>query len=433
MKSNSFQPAAAVLGLAYRTEGVFVQARWIASIAVLALLMAPASAHAAFPGQNGKIAFSVGAALWTMNVDGSNRAPFNNLRGVAPAWSPDGGRLAYQADDGVHVVNGDGSGDALIVRGGRAPAWSPTGTQLDVVTGPADACSELTIVKDDGTVMSSYSDPDCTDGLSCCLDAPAWSPSGGSIVFELRRYEPDPDTCEPGDCPYFFGPPQLNIGARAATANWAPGGNELTATRNFGFPHGIAVFRPDGTEARRLTANGADREPVWSPDGAKIAFERAGVVNVMNASDGSGMTSLGAGSQPDWQPVLNRPPDCSSVAASRPVLTTVNRRLVPIALDGATDPDGDPVTLTIDGVTQDEPVLGSGDPTSPDAVDEGDRQTRVRAERNPHGDGRVYRIAFTASDGKGGSCSGTATVSVPRKARKLAVDSAPPSYDSFAR
>jgi hypothetical protein len=82
-------------------------------------------------------------------------------------------------------------------------------------------------------------------------------------------------------------------------------------------------------------------------------------------------------------------------------------------------------------VTQDEPVVGSGDNTSPDAVDQGGGQLRVRAERNPHGDGRVYRIAFKASDGRGGSCSGTATVSVPRKKRKAAVDSAPPSYDSL--
>jgi hypothetical protein len=57
----------------------------------------------------------------------------------------------------------------------------------------------------------------------------------------------------------------------------------------------------------------------------------------------------------------------------------------------------------------------------------------VRAERNPHGDGRVYRIAFTTSDGRGGSCSGIATVSVLRKKRKPAIGSVPPSYDSLAR
>jgi hypothetical protein len=131
--------------------------------------------------------------------------------------------------------------------------------------------------------------------------------------------------------------------------------------------------------------------------------------------------------------VPNHPPNCSGVAASRAVLKTVNRGLIAITLDGATDPDGDPVTLSVDGVTQDEPVTGRGDHTSPDAVDASDGEVRVRAERDPHGDGRVYRIAFTASDGRGGSCSGTATVSVPRKKGEPAVDSAPPSYDSLSR
>jgi hypothetical protein len=191
--------------------------------------------------------------------------------------------------------------------------------------------------------------------------------------------------------------------------------------------------------------------PVWSPDGSRIAVVhqycifpfrntqcRSTDLVTMNP-DGSGKTNLTNNPDgtilvsPSWQPIHNRPPDCSSVAASRPVLATANRRLVPIALDGATDPDGDQVALTVDGVTQDEPVTGSGDHTSPDAVDQGDGQLRVRAERNPHGDGRVYRIAFTASDGRGGSCSGTARVSVPRKKRKPAVDSGPPSYDSFGQ
>jgi hypothetical protein len=136
---------------------------------------------------------------------------------------------------------------------------------------------------------------------------------------------------------------------------------------------------------------------------------------------------------PSWQPIpRNQPPDCSSVAASRPVLATPNRRFVAITLDGATDPEGDPVTITVDGVTQDEPVESRGDATTPDAIDDGEGQVRIRAERDPRGDGRVYRIAFTAADGQGGSCSGTVIVSVPRKRHKSAIDSAPPSYDSFA-
>ena len=132
-------------------------------------------------------------------------------------------------------------------------------------------------------------------------------------------------------------------------------------------------------------------------------------------------------------PPPNLPPDCERVVASRPVLGTVNHRLVAITLEGATNPNGDSLTLSVEDVTQDEPVRSRGDHTSPDAIDGGDGELRVRAERSSRGDGRVYRIAFTASDGRGGECSGTATVSVPRKKRAPAVDSAPPSYDSFAR
>ena len=103
-----------------------------------------------------------------------------------------------------------------------------------------------------------------------------------------------------------------------------------------------------------------------------------------------------------------------------------------VAIEGVTDPEAEVVTLAVDGITQDEPVVGAGDRTSPDAIDRGDGDVRIRAERSALGDGRVYRIAFTASDGRGASCAGTATVAVPRKKRKPAVDSAPPSYDSLA-
>ena len=140
---------------------------------------------------------------------------------------------------------------------------------------------------------------------------------------------------------------------------------------------------------------------------------------------------------PDWQPIPNGPPDCSAVAASRPVLTTHNRRLVAISLDGATDPDADPVTITVDGVTQDEPVTGHGDQTSPDAIDEGEGELRVRAERSPRGDGRVYRIAFTASDGRGGfaraspRCPCHARSASPRSTRHLPATTRWPAPSPF--
>jgi hypothetical protein len=60
----------------------------------------------------------------------------------------------------------------------------------------------------------------------------------------------------------------------------------------------------------------------------------------------------------------------------------------------ATDPDGDPVTVVIAGVTQDEPTNGLGDgDVSPDAVLSGGSTVQLRAERSGLGNGRVYQPA----------------------------------------
>jgi CSLREA domain-containing protein len=131
--------------------------------------------------------------------------------------------------------------------------------------------------------------------------------------------------------------------------------------------------------------------------------------------------------------VTNNPPSCASVVASPNRLWPPNHKLVLITLSGATDPDGDTVTLTVTGVTQDEPIsgLGPGD-LSPDAqVGPQSNKVFIRSERSDTGNGRVYRISFTGADGKGGTCSGTAKVGVPKTQRGTAVDSAPPSYNSF--
>jgi hypothetical protein len=134
-----------------------------------------------------------------------------------------------------------------------------------------------------------------------------------------------------------------------------------------------------------------------------------------------------------YMTVANLPPRCAEVVVDRPTLTAVNHRLQRVALSGGSDPDGDDFTLEITGVGQDEPVDGRGDgSTSPDAVMATDSQTvDLRAEASAHGDGRVYRIAFTAEDALGAHCSGTVKVSVARHNRP-AVDSAPPSFDSLA-
>jgi len=116
--------------------------------------------------------------------------------------------------------------------------------------------------------------------------------------------------------------------------------------------------------------------------------------------------------------VTNRPPVCRAAQALPAVLWAPNHQFVPITIIGVTDPDGDAVTITATGVTQDEPVTRTGDGhTSPDAVIQVGAAS-VRAERAGTGNGRVYHISFTADDGHGGTCTGAVTVGVPHSQKK---------------
>ena len=116
----------------------------------------------------------------------------------------------------------------------------------------------------------------------------------------------------------------------------------------------------------------------------------------------------------------NLPPDCTNAAPSLDELWPPNHKFVPVTITGVTDPDGDPVTITIDSIFHDEPVTGRGQGagnTSPDGKGVGTSTAEVRAERNGNrrtpGNGRFYHITFTADDGNGGTCTATVKVCVP--------------------
>jgi Tol biopolymer transport system component len=88
--------------------------------------------------------------FWTESVDGTDRhelltvpSPDNHYR--YPVWSPDGSRIAFEGDfftDGlsdVRVANADGTGLVVLATGaepapsGAAPSWSPDGTKIAFV------------------------------------------------------------------------------------------------------------------------------------------------------------------------------------------------------------------------------------------------------------------------------------------------------------
>ena len=120
---------------------------------------------------------------------------------------------------------------------------------------------------------------------------------------------------------------------------------------------------------------------------------------------------------------LNAPPVCSAAAPSIASLWPVNHKMVAVNVLGVTDPDGDAVSIVIDSIMQDELINGNGDGnTAFDGDGVGTDTAWVRAERDGGGNGRVYHIAFTATDSQGTTCSGALQVGVPKSTNKPAVD-----------
>jgi hypothetical protein len=109
----------------------------------------------------------------------------------------------------------------------------------------------------------------------------------------------------------------------------------------------------------------------------------------------------------------NQPPDVSNARPSIEYLWPPNHKFVNVTIEGVTDPDGDPITITVLNITSDEPTNS----THADAYGIGTDTAHLRAERLGNGDGRVYVITFLASDGKGGETIGSVKVYVAHDMR----------------
>src|SRR5262245_24620210 len=148
------------------------------------------------------------------------------------------------------------------------------------------------------------------------------------------------------------------------------------------------------TGARALCPNGVVEPPETCDDG--------------NLVPGDGCSPLCLVEVP------NLPPVCDHAVPTIDSLWPPNHKLVPVGIDGVTDPDGDPVAVTVTGVAQDEPVDAEGDGSSTcgDAQGIGTDVALLRADRNGSGDGRVYHVAFRAEDPAGAFCVGEVDVCV---------------------
>jgi Tol biopolymer transport system component len=105
------------------------------------------------------------ASLWVMNGDGSDQHRLTPRDFVwnetSPVWSPDGKRIAFQADRDVpvgnrelYVMNADATGlTRLTTYPGQDnwPSWSPDGKQIAFARGPTPFRDEIYVMNADGS------------------------------------------------------------------------------------------------------------------------------------------------------------------------------------------------------------------------------------------------------------------------------------------
>jgi TolB protein len=420
---------------------------------LVAASLASTPAQAAFPGTNGRIAF-IGAFntypfitfdLYTIEADGSGLASVpvgaTLSPNAAPAWSPDGSRIAL-ADGGgeIKIVNADGGGvttvnAAAVSNGGRVD-WSPDGRLLVFAGVPSgDSQSELFTIGVDGTRLTQI-----THTIDRNESSPSWSPLGSPIVFSSRPvggnvassniYSVKPDGT--------LLTPLTDAGGDEA--DWSPNGAKIVFSSLRTGEQLFYMMNADGTNESYFLmgffpTTAYRGQPAWSADGQKLVFSCSELCTV-NA-DGSGWQSITSDphfdvSNPSWQPLnaLDRYPRPGGASPYRVPLVPVFRvcggsqqpnsaHISPLAFPSCAPPllDSDQLTLGTVGGGQGSArlVVIPGDRTT--AADEADVQVnasmsdvRMRPSGSDYAGSLILTTALRITDRANGFGNVAATV-----------------------
>jgi Tol biopolymer transport system component len=310
----------------------------------------------------GKIAFNPRISLATrslpstmiVNDDGSGiQSPLfegllENLTDFEHAWTKDGRKLAFGRSQfgktQIFTVNADGTGLENVsasTNSGFAPSWSPDGTKIAfiefkhdpvfnrrIVVMKADGSDRTTLTNHVSFTLSGTWSPDGTriayafpvtisfpgrirtfkvDGTDERIIATsineeiqnvAWSPEGSRFAYVSTRLTNSVRSYFVSIVSTNGGVPSLSIPRQASggAVAWSPDGTRIAYGDG---TNGITTIKTDGTDKRRLNADGFIGSHSWGPTatfptpiGEKVEVGFAGTSVTFSEVETSGVTTI---------------------------------------------------------------------------------------------------------------------------------------------
>jgi Tol biopolymer transport system component len=224
-----------------------------------------------------RLTFRVGSSICIARADGTHRSGFVRMRprwAVSRAsWSPRGKYAALMRGASLDVVDQRGRVLRHVIRhfsyGHDDPVWSPDGRWIAVESGGHGP--GIGIVPASGGDWPAWRELWGPGDLESGADSPTWTPDSRQLAFAahlLRPLRVENDIYSIG----IDGNGLRLLVPDAGHPAYSPDGSRLAYVSGSG---GIWVSNADGTNPRRVTTEGLDAHPAWSPRGRLIAFERS--------------------------------------------------------------------------------------------------------------------------------------------------------------